>query len=32
MNHVPALIKDLALILGAAGVITLFFKRLKQGV
>jgi len=32
MNHVPALIKDLALILGAAGVITLFFKRLKQPV
>ncbi len=32
MNHVPALIKDLALILGAAGIITLFFKRLKQPV
>ncbi len=32
MNHVPALIKDLALILGAAGVITLFFKKLRQPV
>lgn len=32
MNHVPHLITDLALILGAAGVITLLFKWLKQPV
>lgn len=32
MTHLPNLIKDLALILGAAGVITLFFKRIKQPV
>jgi len=32
MAHLPMLIKDLALILGAAGVITLFFKRIKQPV
>lgn len=32
MNHIPALIKDLALILGAAGITTLLFKRLKQPV
>ncbi|GAB3165231.1 cation:proton antiporter [Telluribacter humicola] len=30
MNHVPQLIIDLALILGAAGVTTIIFKRLKQ--
>lgn len=32
MNHLPALIKDLALILGSAGIITLFFKKLRQPV
>ncbi len=32
MAHLPVLIKDLALILGAAGIITLFFKKLKQPV
>lgn len=32
MNHIPNLIIDLALILGAAGFITLLFKRLKQPV
>jgi CPA2 family monovalent cation:H+ antiporter-2 len=32
MTHLPVLIKDLALILGAAGIITIFFKRLKQPV
>ncbi|MES2773457.1 MAG: cation:proton antiporter [Bacteroidota bacterium] len=32
MNHLPALITDLALILGAAGIITLLFRRLKQPV
>jgi len=32
MAHLPVLIKDLALILGAAGVITIFFKKLKQPV
>lgn len=30
MNHLPTLIIDLALILGAAALITLLFKRLKQ--
>ncbi|HEV7349869.1 cation:proton antiporter [Telluribacter sp.] len=30
MNHVPQLIVDLALILGAAGITTLIFRRLKQ--
>jgi monovalent cation:H+ antiporter-2, CPA2 family len=30
MNHVPQLIIDLALILGAAGVTTILFKRLKK--
>lgn len=30
MSHLPTLISDLALILAAAGVITLIFKRLKQ--
>ena len=30
MTHIPDLIKDLALILGAAGITTLLFKRLKQ--
>ena len=30
MAHIPVLIKDLALILGAAGVTTLLFRRLKQ--
>lgn len=30
MQHLPALIKDLALILAAAGVVTLIFKKLKQ--
>lgn len=32
MTHIPDLIKDLALILGAAGITTLLFKRLKQPV
>ncbi len=32
MNHLPTLITDLALILGAAGIITLIFRRLKQPV
>src|SRR6476469_1871531 len=32
MDHLPALIYDLALILGSAAVITLLFKRLKQPV
>src|SRR6478672_8281512 len=32
MEHLPALIYDLALILGCAAVITLLFKRLKQPV
>ena len=32
MAHLPVLIKDLALILGAAAVITLFFKKIKQPV
>ncbi|MES2648216.1 MAG: cation:proton antiporter [Bacteroidota bacterium] len=32
MVHVPKLIIDLALILGAAGIITLLFRRLKQPV
>lgn len=32
MAHLPILIKDLALILGAAAVITIFFKRIKQPV
>lgn len=32
MTHLPTLIKDLALILGAAGIVTLLFKRLKQPV
>lgn len=32
MAHLPVLIKDLALILGAAGIITIFFKKLKQPV
>ncbi|NCT94536.1 MAG: sodium:proton antiporter [Chitinophagaceae bacterium] len=32
MTHLPVLIKDLALILGAAGVMTLLFKKLKQPV
>lgn len=32
MAHIPQFIRDLALILGAAGVITLLFKRLKQPV
>ena len=30
MSHLPTLISDLALILVAAGVVTLIFKRLKQ--
>lgn len=30
MSHLPTLISDLALILIAAGVITLLFKKLKQ--
>jgi monovalent cation:H+ antiporter-2, CPA2 family len=30
MNHLPNLITDLALILGAAGITTLIFRRLKQ--
>ncbi len=30
MSHLPTLITDLALILGAAGLMTLIFKRLKQ--
>ncbi len=30
MAHVPQLIIDLALILGAAGITTLIFKKLKQ--
>ncbi|HPS12458.1 MAG TPA: cation:proton antiporter, partial [Prolixibacteraceae bacterium] len=32
MSHLPALIIDLALILGAAALVTLLFKRLKQPV
>ncbi len=32
MNHLPALISDLALILGAAGITALLFRRLKQPV
>jgi CPA2 family monovalent cation:H+ antiporter-2 len=32
MNHIPKLIIDLALILGAAGVVTLLFRRMKQPV
>lgn len=32
MAHLPMLIKDLALILGAAGIITLFFKKIRQPV
>ena len=32
MSHLPPLIRDLALILVSAGVITLFFKKLKQPV
>ena len=32
MTHLPTLIKDLALILGAAGLVMLLFKRLKQPV
>ncbi|WP_153798048.1 cation:proton antiporter domain-containing protein [Foetidibacter luteolus] len=32
MTHIPHLIKDLALILAAAGIVTLIFKRLKQPV
>jgi len=32
MHHLPALIIDLALILGAAGITTLIFRRLKQPV
>lgn len=32
MQHLPSLIVDLALILGAAGIITLIFRRLKQPV
>jgi CPA2 family monovalent cation:H+ antiporter-2 len=32
MTHLPILIKDLALILGAAGIVTLLFKRVKQPV
>lgn len=32
MAHLPNLVTDLALILGAAAVITIFFKRLKQPV
>ena len=32
MAHLPVLIKDLALILGAAAIITLFFKKIKQPV
>ena len=30
MTHLPELIEDLALILGAAGIFTLIFKKLKQ--
>ena len=30
MSHLPTLITDLAIILGAAGLMTLIFKRLKQ--
>ena len=30
MNHLPDLIKDLALILAVAGIVALIFKRLKQ--
>ena len=30
MAHLPVLIKDLALILGAAAITTILFKRLKQ--
>jgi|694.fasta_scaffold41420_1 CPA2 family monovalent cation:H+ antiporter-2 len=32
MTHLPILIKDLALILGAAGIVTLLFKRVKQPI
>jgi monovalent cation:H+ antiporter-2, CPA2 family len=32
MVHLPALIQDLALILGAAGVVTLLFRKIKQPV
>ena len=32
MNHIPKLIVDLALILGAAGIVTLLFRRMKQPV
>jgi len=32
MSHLPNLITDLALILGAAGITTLIFRRLKQPV
>lgn len=32
MVHLPELIQDLALILGAAGIVTLIFKRLRQPV
>lgn len=32
MSHLPNLIRDLALILGAAGITTLLFRRLKQPV
>lgn len=32
MNHIPRLIVDLALILGAAGIVTLLFRRMKQPV
>lgn len=32
MNHLPALISDLALIMVCAGIITVLFKRLKQPV
>ncbi|HNX08123.1 MAG TPA: cation:proton antiporter, partial [Bacteroidales bacterium] len=32
MQHLPALILDLAIILGAAAVVTLLFKKLKQPV
>jgi CPA2 family monovalent cation:H+ antiporter-2 len=32
MTHLPILIEDLALILGAAGIVTLLFKRVKQPI
>lgn len=32
MTHLPILIQDLALILGAAGIVTLLFKRVKQPI